>query len=562
MCGLWVVNKKTKSSVWRYFSLLATEDGKVIEKDQEFSVYGPSSPQAKDLNRAVAYHIAKDAVPLSTVDRPGFRFMVSKLNPRYQLPSRRHFSDSEIPSLYSHVRDNVVAPMLKQAKFYAATTDMWTSSSNDSYITVTVHFISSNWDLQSFCLHTVPVFTDHTGQNTADAITDILDNWGLSRNDLVATTTDSGSNIVSAFRILSALRISCFGHNLDLGIKKGLDNAQIKRAIGRCHSLVELFHRSCKKTRDLRQKQQEFGLPEHKIMGDVVTRWGSTYEMVSRILEQQQAISSVLAEDRKNWYRMPTDTEFSILEAVVEVLKPLSYLIDALSGEKQVTASAVLPIMKHVKSKLSPGSSDSRLAKEMKRTIWNDLETRYVDTEVSEALNISSFLDPRFKDQHLQNKEDTVASITLECMDNYGSIHVNDPTETTERHSTEPEDSAVSEPPPAKRLKGLAAVLKHMEQEDGHTDSSSTLTPSQRIDKEINSYLDFPGVESDTDPLTWWKMEQGRFPNLAKKYLCVCGTSVPSERVFSTAGHIANRSRGRLLPQNVSKLLFLAKNME
>ena len=127
MCGLWVVNKKTKSSVWRYFSLLATEDGKVIEKDQEFSVYGPSSPQAKDLNRAVAYHIAKDAVPLSTVDRPGFRFMVSKLNPRYQLPSRRHFSDSEIPSVYSHVRDNVVAPMLKQAKFYAATTDMWLS---------------------------------------------------------------------------------------------------------------------------------------------------------------------------------------------------------------------------------------------------------------------------------------------------------------------------------------------------------------------------------------------------------------------------------------------------
>ena len=33
VCGLWVVNKKkTKSSVWRYFSLLAMEDGKVIER--------------------------------------------------------------------------------------------------------------------------------------------------------------------------------------------------------------------------------------------------------------------------------------------------------------------------------------------------------------------------------------------------------------------------------------------------------------------------------------------------------------------------------------------------
>ena len=35
------------------------------------------------------------------------------------------------------------------------------------------------------------------------------------------------------------------------------------------------------------------------------------------------------------------------------------------------------------------------------------------------------------------------------------------------RLSVEPEDSAVNNPPPVKRLKGLAAVLKHIKQEDG-----------------------------------------------------------------------------------------------
>ena len=34
-------------------------------------------------------------------------------------------------------------------------------------------------------------------------------------------------------------------------------------------------------------------------MRDVVTRWGSIFDMISRILEQQQALSAVLAEDRK-----------------------------------------------------------------------------------------------------------------------------------------------------------------------------------------------------------------------------------------------------------------------
>ena len=69
--------------------------------------YSSSSAQAKELNRAVTYYLAKDAVPLSTVDKPGFRH-ISKMNPRYQLHSRKHFSDQEIPQLYSHVRDSVV----------------------------------------------------------------------------------------------------------------------------------------------------------------------------------------------------------------------------------------------------------------------------------------------------------------------------------------------------------------------------------------------------------------------------------------------------------------------
>ena len=213
--------------------------GSVVMKS---ALYSTGSSQAKDLNRAVTYHIAKDAVPLSAVDKPGFRFIVSKLNPCYQLPSWRHFSDHEIPRMYSEVRDNLITQLIKQASFYSATTDMWTSGSNDAYITI--HFISNEWELHSFCLETLPMFTDHTGQNIADTISAILVNWELSEEKLVASTTDSGSNIVSAFQILHVLRISCFGHNLDLAIKKALDNSRVKRAIGRCHSLVELFHRS------------------------------------------------------------------------------------------------------------------------------------------------------------------------------------------------------------------------------------------------------------------------------------------------------------------------------
>ena len=63
------------------------------------------------------------------------------------------------------------------------------------------------------------VFEDHTGHNIDEAVMDVLANWELPLVKLVAITTDNGSNIVSAFEILEQVRVSFFGHNLDLTIK-------------------------------------------------------------------------------------------------------------------------------------------------------------------------------------------------------------------------------------------------------------------------------------------------------------------------------------------------------
>ena len=93
--------------------------------------------------------------------------------------------------------------------------------------------------------------------------------------------------------------------------------------------------------------------------------------------------------------------------------------------------------------------------------------------------------------------------------------------------------------------------------------NETPLHPPERVEVEISTYLDLPVVEMDSDPLQWWKHEEKHLPLavLAKKYLCICGTSVPSERLFSKSGFIVDAFRSCLMPEKVNMLTFLAKNL-
>lgn len=81
--------------------------------------------------------------------------------------------------------------------------------------------------------------------------------------------------------------------------------------------------------------------------------------------------------------------------------------------------------------------------------------------------------------------------------------------------------------------------------------------------EEIQSYLQESESSIHTNPLNWWRNNSNRYPNIskiAKKYLSTPATSVPSERVFSTAGDIITAERNQLSPEHASILIFLSEN--
>ena len=68
---------------------------------------------------------------------------------------------------------------------------------------ITIHFVDTEWILRSYCLNTTPLFEDHTGQNISEAIKDMYRNWQLPIANLVATTTDNGSNFIAVYQQLN-----------------------------------------------------------------------------------------------------------------------------------------------------------------------------------------------------------------------------------------------------------------------------------------------------------------------------------------------------------------------
>ena len=80
----------------------------------------------------------------------------------------------------------------------------------------------------------------------------------------------------------------------------------------------------------------------------------------------------------------------------------------------------------------------------------------------------------------------------------------------------------------------------------------------------VNAYLSETNAPRHSNPLLYWKEKQATWPllvTLARKYLAPPCTTVPSERLFSTAGNVVTDKRTRLDAKKVEMLLFLNKNM-
>lgn len=518
---------------------------------QRISKYADNSDKKQMLDKLVTMMICTDMQPLSIVEDRGFRKLVSALDPKYVLPSRRDISRRLLPALYKEHQD-ILKKELNSTSTISVTTDIWTSRKTEAFLTVTAHFLNENWKLVSVVLETPKMTTAHTAANIADELKRVFDSWEI-RGKVSCIVTDNASNMVQACNILKIRHMPCFAHTLNLVVQDAIKNtdeiADLKRKV---KDIVRFFHHSVKATDKLSNLQTLQGKTVLKLKQDVETRWNSTYYMFQRFVEIHEFVTGALCSVGRHDLVVDVN-QVESLKTNIKALEPFEMATREMSSENFTTLSKAMPVAKTLMTFLDETnrSTPSQLAQEL----ISQMSRRFGGLESKFYLAAATLLDPRFKKLPFSDPS-SCQPIETRLQ---GMMSVEEPQPSTSSTCA----TEMLQESPAETEKQSSSFWQRFDQAVEKTIATAARPITGPI-IEFRRYHEESLIKRQDDPLLWWREREAIFPKLqelAKQFLSVPATSVPSERLFSKAGELISHRRSSLKESLVDKILFLNKNL-
>jgi len=286
------------------------------------------------------------------------------------------------------------------------------------------------------------------------------------------------------------------------------------------------------------------------------------YLMADRALEMRQAL--VLFFDEYDMDERITEEEWKLLGTLKTVLRPLYLMTLELSAEKLTTLSKVLPVYSVLHDAYSNVASETKNEGKYRKLLLDGLKSQFKDIDNQEVYTNATVFDPRYKSlvfstqtkAQQAEKQAKADAMGMEDSDVKGTEEITD--ESCEN---------VQEKTPIQR--DFDDLWSKFDQKtvNPSTKRSRVLDYKKEcIDLEMKKYLSLPKLDRKECPMQWWKNEGSKkFPHLfqaAQKYLSMPATSVPSERVFSSAGNILTKRRSKLNKNVANMLITLHTNLK
>lgn len=484
-----------------------------------FFVIPPSTKEKID--DALLDWIIMDHQSYQVVDEPSFKRYSQALNKAYVPPCRQTVS-SKIIARLPDVKEAIKIVLAKAPGKLTCSTDGWSCRTFDGYVTVTVHWMTEKWELESLVIGFEKITDSHRAEDLSKRLLHIFAEYNIGHK-IQAIVSDNAANAINASELTAAelkklhnvdvIVCRCLAHIIHLIVKDGLKG--VEGPIVALRDAAEHFHRSGPDRERLKAtctiRQEVFHLPAT----DVMTRWNSTLRLYNSMAPMRKSLTELIPELNADAWKA--------LDKAAKILGPFAEASETLQADATPTMSRVPFIIKFLKKHIAEVSKQKDLSAVINHGLpgaahQHGLDFRLMieklekyEEDVKEQSRISAFLDPRFS-EGLDKTDFNAAAEYLKARV---------PRETATPTITSMEEAYLSAGRDAK-------FPNHPELQHYHR----------------AAVLDYKG-----DLLRWWKENEATYPHLAKvarDYHAMLASSAPAERAFSAAGNTVTEKRTRL----------------
>jgi hypothetical protein len=358
--------RKDHSDIAKLLNLSTSEEQTLDAKKPRFEAntscftdWDQDGELTSKIDEMIAEMIASDGLPLSFVDKPGFRRLMNFVLPEYKLKKRTSFTDKILPRVYSKMQSSVKAK-LASVPFFSVTLDTWSSPQNNhSLLSITGHFLDENMNAGCVILGAKPIKGSHTAANLKTIADNVMREYEIADGKIHMITRDAANTMKKMAKDMHLGSFDCFAHKLDLAVKAGLKNAasSFDGVVEKVKKFVRKIRKSGNDSRLFKELQNNLDLPVTVLIKDIAVRWNSTYKMLVRFLANRSAIEAFILEcDKPETYPKFSEGDWKLIQTIANDLEPIAEQYELLQSRK-TSVAFVWPVYKMIKYFLEKSGS-------------------------------------------------------------------------------------------------------------------------------------------------------------------------------------------------------------
>ena len=279
--------------------------------------------------------------------------------------------------LFAEQRSMLMNSLFPACSSMSLTSDIWSGNAKEDYISVVAHYVSADWELQKKVIGFRLIEVSHSGENIAEKISVVVEEFGLI-DKIFAVTLDNASANSKAYDILQPVLFGYLGsypaptrddphkvkyllvhqrcacHIINLIIKSGLK--RLKPFTEDFRTAINFLNSSNQRIALFKNYCIAQGIRPRKFGLDMDVRWNSTYLMLKHLLPYKEVFSVWL--NSNYGLELLTAQHWYVAEQIMVFLELFYDSTAVLSGVYYPTAPLVLHHILNIAEHLHKAETD------------------------------------------------------------------------------------------------------------------------------------------------------------------------------------------------------------